>query len=177
MEQLIKDLKELKLIGMASCLEQQKDSALNNNLSFEERLELLVHHELTLKKNRKIARLLKGANLKHNISLETMQWNEKSGLTRSQMLSLLKLNCIVNHENVLITGATGCGKTHLACAIGNKACVEGYAVKFVKMPLFLEELQLHHKIGTFVKVLQDLMKYDLLILDDFGLTPIVSSAV
>jgi DNA replication protein DnaC len=172
MEQLIKDLKELKLNGMADCLIQQQSSLLNNNLSFEERLELIVHQELTLKRNRKINRLLKMANLKHGISLENMKWSDKSGLKRPQLLNLMKLDCITHKQNVLITGATGCGKTHLACAIGNKACIEGYMVKFVKLPLFLEELQLHHKTGTFVKLLQSLMKYDLLILDDFGITTI-----
>lgn len=172
MQQLIRDLKELKLNGMAQCLEEQQSSLLNKDLSFEERLELIVHHELTLKRNRKINRLLKMANLKHNISLENMKYSDNSGLKRSQLLSLMKLDFIMRKQNVLITGATGCGKTHLACAIGNKACIEGYMVKFVKLPLFLEELQLHHKTGTFMRLLQSLMKYDLLILDDFGISAI-----
>lgn len=172
MQQLINDLKELKLYGMANYLQEQQASLLNKDLSFEERLELIVHHELTLKRNRKISRLLKIANLRHDISLETMSWNENSGLARSQLLSLMKLEYLGHKQNLVITGATGCGKTYLACAIGNKACIEGYMVKFVKLPLFLEELQLHHKSGTFVKLLQGLMKYDVLILDDFGITPI-----
>lgn len=172
MQQLIQDLKELKLNGMADYLEQQQESLLNKDLSFEERLELIVHHELTIKRNRKINRLLRLANLKHGFSLENMTWSDKSGLSRTQLLSLMKLDNITHKQNILITGATGCGKTHLACAIGNKACIEGYMVKFVKLPFFLEELQLHHKTGTFMKLLQGLMKYDLLILDDFGLTTI-----
>ncbi len=172
MQQLIHDLKELKLYGMADYLQEQQSSLLNKDLSFEERLELIVHHELTLKRNRKINKLLRMANLRHDISLETMSWSEKSGLTRSQLLNLMKLDCLTHKQNLVITGATGCGKTYLACAIGNKACIEGHMVKFVKLPMFLEELQLHHKSGTFVKLLQSLMKYDILILDDFGLTPI-----
>ena len=79
------------------------------------------------------------------------------------------------YQNVVITGATGCGKTHLACAIGNKACIEGYRVKFVKLPVFLEELQLSHTAGSFMKLLQQLMQYDVLILDDFGITPVNES--
>ena len=75
----------------------------------------------------------------------------------------------------LFYGFTGCGKTHLACAIGNKAFIEGYKVKFVRLPVFLEELQLSHTNGGFMKLLQQLMQVDLLILDDFGITPINES--
>ncbi len=171
MQQLIKELKLLNLSGMAHCLENQPTD-LNHDLSFEERLELLVHHELTLKRNRKVNRLLRSANLKHSLALEEISWDEKRGLSRSQYLSLLRLDFFNRHQNIIITGATGCGKTYLANAIGNKACREGYTVKFIKLALFLEELTLNHKTGSFYKILQELMKYDLLILDDLGLTPI-----
>ena len=96
-------------------------------------------------------------------------------MKRSMFLSLIRLDFMQTHQNVVITGSTGCGKTHLACAIGNKACIEGYKVKFVKLPVFLEELHLSHVNGGFMKLLQQLMSIDLLILDDFGITPINES--
>jgi|SRR6185437_8314050 len=172
MQELIKDLRELKLSAMAASLEEQRQLPLNQTLSFEDRLGLLVHAEITERRNRKINRLLRSSELKTGIRVEDIECDEKRGLKRSMYLSLIRLDFIHMHQNLVITGATGCGKTHLACAIGNKACIEGYKVKFVKLPVFLEELQLSHANGGFMKLLQQLMAVDLLILDDFGITPI-----
>lgn len=175
MQQLIRDLKELKLSDMASTLAKQLELPINQTLSFEERLSLLVNAELTGKRNRKIQRLLKSSELKSGIRMEDLECNETRGLKRSTLLSFMRLDFMTVHQNIVITGATGCGKTHLASAIGSKACIEGFRVKFVKLPIFLEELQLSHSQGGFLKLLQSLMQVDLLILDDFGITPINES--
>ena len=175
MQQLIMELKELKLTAMAANLEEQRQKPLNQTLSFEERLGLLVHAEITGRRNRKVNRLLRSSALKPGIRIEDVECDETRGLKRSMFLSLIRLDFMQTHQNVVITGSTGCGKTHLACAIGNKACIEGYKVKFVKLPVFLEELHLSHVNGGFMKLLQQLMSIDLLILDDFGITPINES--
>lgn len=175
MQQVINDLKELKLSAMAISLEEQIHNPLNHSLSFEERLGLLVHAELTGRRNRKINKLLRSSSLKPGIRMEDIECDEKRGLKRVTFLNLMRLDFMSVHQNIVITGATGCGKTHLACAIGNKACIEGYKVKFVRLPVFLEELQLSHTNGGFMKLLQQLMQVDLLILDDFGITPINES--
>lgn len=167
---IISGLKELKLLGMVHCLENQ--DLINQQLSFEEQLEFLIHYELTAKKNRKIQRLLSKSGLKTTIKLEDIQSDDKRGVNRATLLGLLRLDFLTQHRNLIITGATGCGKTYLASSIGTKACQEGYSVKLVKLPIFLEEIQLHHQTGTFIKLLQQLIQYDLLILDDFGLTNI-----
>ena len=174
MEQLIIHLRELKLLGMVNCLETQ--DILNQDLTFEEKFEFLLHHELTHKKNKKIARLLSNSKLKHNVRLEDIHDDSSRGLDRSMLLKLLKLEFITKHENIIITGATGCGKTYLACAIGNKACIEGYSVKFIKLPTFLEEIQISHETGTFSQLLSKLMSFDVLILDDFGLNSVINNS-
>jgi DNA replication protein DnaC len=175
MQQVINDLKELKLSAMAISLEEQRHNPLNQSLSFEERLGLLVHAELTGRRNRKINKLLRSSSLKPGIRMEDIECDEKRGLKREAFLNLMRLDFMSVHQNIVITGATGCGKTYLACAIGNKACIEGYKVKFVRLPVFLEELQLSHTNGGFMKLLQQLMQVDVLILDDFGITPINES--
>lgn len=170
MQQVISGLRELKLLGMINCLEA--DGFITQSLSFEEKLEFLVHYELTAKKNKKIDRLLTNSNLRSKIRLEDINSSDERGLTRTHLLSLMRLDFLTQHRNLIITGATGCGKTYLAKAIGVKACMEGYSVRLVKLPIFLEEIQLHHQTGTFTKLLHKLIQYDLLILDDFGLTNI-----
>lgn len=170
MQQVISGLKELKLSGMVSCLENTE--FMNQSLDFEERMEFLVHYELTAKKNKKIERLLKNSKLNSTIKIEEIIASEERGLTRSDLLSLMRLEFLTDHRNLIITGATGCGKTYLAKAVGVKACIEGYSVRFVKLPTFLEEIQLHHQVNSFNKLLSRLIQYDLLILDDFGLTNI-----
>lgn len=175
MQQLLNDLKSLKLHAMAAVLSEQQNTLLNQTISFEERLSLLLNAELTGKRNRKVNSLLRASGLKSGIRVEDIECDETRGLMRSQYLSLIRLDFMSVHHNLVITGATGCGKSHLATAIGNKACIEGYKVKFVKLPVFLEELQMSHINGGFMKLLQQLMQVDLLIMDDFGITPINES--
>lgn len=172
METILKNLKFLRLSAMAKNLEDQLQNPIHQNLCFEERLELLLHSEITARRNRKIISLLRTSKLKTGIRLEDITSDEHRGLSRGQLLSFMRLDFIAHHQNIIIVGPTGCGKTHLANAIGNKACIEGYSVKFVRLPLFLEELQLGHNDGTFLKIIQQLMQFDVLILDDFGITSI-----
>lgn len=175
MQKILQQLRELKLSAMALHLEGQAQNPSNQNLSFEDRLELLIHAEVTAKHNRKINRLLKESQLISSIRLEDIEYDEKRGLKRAQFMGLMRLDFISLHQNIIITGATGCGKTYLASAIGNKACIEGYKVKFIKLPVFLEEMQLSHANRGFLKLMQQLLQFDLLILDDFGITTINES--
>lgn len=170
MEQIIAQMRNLKLVGMADYLATADIPS--QQLTNLEWLELLLHQEVVHKKNTKIKRLLKNAELRSSVRLEDIQHDDSRGFTRYQLLSLMKLEFLTKHQNLVITGATGCGKTYLACAVGNKACIEGYKVRFIKLPTFLEEIKLHRSIGTFPRLLNVMLSYDLLILDDFGLTSI-----
>lgn len=172
MHQIVKNLKELNLSAMATKFEELYSTPQNQQLDLTEYLELMVNAQLTSRRNSKIKRLRRESGLNSIIRMEDLELTESGGLKRSQLLNFMRLEFIIHHQNIVITGATGCGKTYLASAIGNQACQEGYRVKFIKLPIFLEEMALSHKQGSFLKLLQQLLHVDLLILDDFGLTPI-----
>jgi DNA replication protein DnaC len=117
----------------------------------------MLHYEKTFKQNKKIQRLLVASNLQRGIKMEDVLCETERGLPRAKLLELMRLDFLIAHKNLLITGATGCGKTHLANVLGNKACIEGYTVKFIKLPVFLEEIQISHQTGTFNKLLTKLL--------------------
>lgn len=173
-EQLIQTLRELKLSGMADALSNQLERPLNQDLSFTDRLELMLNHEVSSRQNRRIENALKVAGFKQSARAEEILYTESRGINKDQVLSLLKGDFIRANHNVLITGATGCGKSYLATAIGHYACRLGFKVKYVYLPIFLESLGLQHNNGTFPELLANLLKADLLILDDFALTALNS---
>jgi DNA replication protein DnaC len=173
-EQLIQTLRELKLQGMADALNNQLEKPLNQDLSFTDRLELLLNHEVNNRQNRRITTALKSAGFKQSASAEAIIYDKSRGINKEQILSLLKCDFIRVKHNVCITGATGCGKSYLATSIGQYACRMDFKVKYLYLPVFLETLSLHHTNGTFPEVLAQLLKADLLILDDFALTALNS---
>lgn len=172
MQQILNELRELNLSAMASKFEELCSSPLNQELSTQEQLELMVNAQITARRNRKIQRLQRESGLNSNVKMDDLELSDKRGLTRRQYLEFMRLDFIRQHQNILITGATGCGKTYLASALGNQACIEEWRVKLVKLPVFLDELTLSRHNGEFYKLLQRLLQVDLLILDDFGITPI-----
>lgn len=169
-KQTIEKLYQLALKGMAHAFEQQLTSSTFHGLSFEERFGLLVDAEVTNRDNRRLQRLLKNAKLKQPACVEDIDYRHDRGLNRSLMASLVSGEWIGRGANMIVTGPTGCGKTWLACAFGNKACRNGQTVLFQRLPLLLEELQLSHADTTFRRRLAQLNKIDLLILDDFGIS-------
>lgn len=171
-EQLIHQLQQLKLAGMVQALQEQQGKPMNTELTFEERLGLLVNRELTSRDNRKVQNLLRQAKLRQQACVEDVQYEAARQLNKSQFLSLARADFIRHKQNLLITGPTGCGKSYLACAVGHQACRQGLSVRYLRMPRFLEELTLAHADGSYSTVLLQLLKTDLLILDDFGLTPL-----
>ena len=169
-EQLIQTLRELKLSGMADALSNQLEKPINQDLSFTDRLGLMLNHEVNSRQNRRITNALKTAGFKQSANAEEIIYNESRGINKEQILSLLKCDFIRGKNNLLITGATGCGKSYLATALGQYACRMEFKVKYLYLPVFLETLTKHHNNGTFPDLLANLLKVDLLILDDFALT-------
>ena len=165
----MRKLNELKLFGMARGFDNQLSSAAAAHLAFEERLGLLVDQEVTYRENRRSKRLLQVAKLRESACMEDIDYRAGRGLDRSEMASLGQCNWVRHGINMIITGATGGGKTWLGCALGNQACRQGLTVTFQRLPLLLEELAISHGDGSFCKRLSALAKVDLLILDDFGI--------
>jgi DNA replication protein DnaC len=166
-------LNRLKLHGMAKALTEQWETRVAEGLSFEDRLTLLLEREELTRDDRRMTRLLQLANLKHRHAvMEDLDYRSRSGLDRSQLASLASCDWVRSNQSVLIQGATGSGKTYLACALGQQACRQGLSVLYVRAPRLFEEFALCHADGSFRKRLAAIAKINVLIIDDFAIAPI-----
>jgi len=172
-EQTLAQLRTLRLSGMATALASQiEQPSTYEGLSFEERLQLLTDSEDQDRDQRKQTRLLKAAKFKISANAKDIDYEHPRGLKQAKMATLLQCDWINKYQNLLITGPCGSGKTYLACALGNTACLKNYRVKYVRLSRLLLELNQTKADGTYSKALQALAKNDLLILDDWGLEPL-----
>ena len=165
-------LNQLKLHGMAIALSEQMTQTSAQSLPFEDRLGLLVERELTYRENRRLTRLLQLAQLKERAALEDLDFRARRGLDRAQLASLTSCDWIRQHQNLLIHGATGCGKTFLACALAHQACRQGLSALYLRAPRLFDELSLCHADGSFRKRLAAIAKVELVVIDDFAIAPI-----
>ena len=165
-------LNALKLNGMAIALSDQMTHSAAQGLAFEERLALLLDRESLYRENRRMTRLEQLAQFKQRAALEDLNYRDRTGLDRSQIAALAACDWIRANQNVLIHGATGSGKSFLACALGHQACRNGLSVLYVRAPRLFEELTLCHADGSFRKRLAAIAKISVLIIDDFAIAPI-----
>jgi DNA replication protein DnaC len=161
-------LRALKLEGMATALEDQTTLPECASLSFEERLGLLVDRESTLRHNKALRLRLARAKLRQPACLEDIDFRSVRGLDKSQILALSSCDWIRRHENCILTGATGVGKSFLACALAQKACREGFEVLYRRVPRLFEELAQARSDGSYLRTLCRLGRCSLLVLDDWG---------
>jgi DNA replication protein DnaC len=168
-------LKNLKLLGMAAAFEEQLIQPVTQSLSFNDRFGLIVDRETNHRDNQRLGRLLKNARLKHSACVEDIDYRSGRGLDKAVMANLIDGDWIRQAQNVIFTGKTGCGKTWLACALGNQACRQGMSVLYVRTSRLLEELKLAHADGSFRKRLMQIAKVELLIIDDFGVSTLSPS--
>ncbi|HEX7424269.1 MAG TPA: IS21-like element helper ATPase IstB [Terriglobales bacterium] len=168
----LEKLHALKFLGMANAFEEQMKMPEAANLSFEERLGFLVDREMTDRDNRRLKNRLKSAKLRESASVEDIDYRHPRGLDKALMLKLCDCSWVRDHRNVFFTGPTGVGKTYLACALGQKACREGYSTLYVRMPRLLNDLGTGREDGRYAKLLDGLARFDVLVLDEWCLTPL-----
>ena len=169
---LLQQLHELRLRGMAAALEQQFTTLTSNELSFDERLGLLIQHELIERQSCRLRQRLRWAKLAQPAALEDLDLKAARGLDRNTLGQVTNLTWIVEHLNVLVTGPTGVGKSFIASAIGHAACRADHSVRCFRLPRLSDELTRHTALQNKSTFLRQLAKADLLIIDDFGLAPL-----
>lgn len=165
----LEKLQQLKLTGMLHALQEQEAIPDVRAMPFEERLGLMVDRELTERGNRRMQTRLRMAKLKQGAALEDIDFKSVRGLDRSLIMKLADCEWVASHLNVLITGATGVGKTWLACALANKACREGYNSYYVRLSRLFQDLDIGRADGRYAKLMRQLAKTDVLVMDDWGL--------
>jgi len=170
LHQTIDQLRELKLLGMTHALQRQIEQPASSDLGFEQRLALLVQSECDSRHQRRCERLLQQARLKYpQAAIEDFDTRAGRGIERTALTSLALGDWIAAGSTVILTGATGCGKTWVACALAQYACRQGHSVRYLRIPRLAEELRVLRAAGSYAKWLAQLAKIELLVLDDWGL--------
>lgn len=173
MNVLTQQLNALKLSGVKTALAQQNEQAsLYLEQSFEERLSLLLEYEMNGREQRRIERLTKQAKFRLKANLKEIDHSAKRQLSKDKLRALAQGEWLKLHQNLLITGATGCGKTYLSCALGYHYCQQEHSVIYFRLKELLEKLFMAQADGSYRKVINKLKSCDLLILDDWGLEPL-----
>ncbi|MGX1015474.1 DNA replication protein DnaC [Bradyrhizobium japonicum] len=166
---------ELGLTGMAKAFEEQRRSPDLEALPFEDRIGLLVDREAAERDTRRLTTRLKIAALRQTACVEDVDLRTPRGIDRAVFAKLVEGRWIDRHENLLVTGATGLGKSWLACALGHKACRDNRSVLYHRVPRLFEALALARGDGRYARLLKSLGRAQLLILDDWGLSVLTAA--
>jgi DNA replication protein DnaC len=168
----IEKLNSMKLTAMAKAFADQMQCPDITQLTFEERFGLIVDHQVTDLENRRMQSRLKKAKLRLPASLEDLDFKQERGLDRSTVMSLALNQWVTSHHNILVTGPTGAGKSYLACALAQKACRDGYATLYQRVPRLLQEIAVSRLDGRYAKLIAPITKCEVLILDDLLISPL-----
>jgi DNA replication protein DnaC len=162
-------LRDLSLMGMVRAFEQQTANADYQALAFEERLGLMVDVELEERENRRLFRYLKSAKLRDNACIEDIDFHKSRGLERALILEMSECRWIGAHQNALVIGATGVGKTYVACALAQAAIRHGHSALYLRFPRMIDELAIARVDGRLPRLLATWARVEVLVLDDFAM--------
>lgn len=171
-QETLEKLKKLKLLGMARAYQTSLENDKLQQLSADELLNILVEAESDDRLNRNIERRLRNAKFRYQSNIENIDFGANRNLDRNQMMRFAECTYISKHENILITGSTGIGKSHIATALGHQACTLGFKVFYANMAKLFSKLKMGKADGSYIREISRIERQDLLILDDFGLLPI-----
>jgi len=169
-------LKAMRLDTMATTWREQTGQPDVHNLVFDERFGLLVDAEWLARENKRLATALREAKLRlSSACMEDIDYSPKRELDKAQIRQLGNCRWVVEHQNVLITGATGTGKTYLACALAQQACRKGHRAIYRRAARLFSELSLARADGSYARLLAKIARADVLVIDDFAMTPITDA--
>jgi DNA replication protein DnaC len=171
-QETLEKIKKLKLSGMARAYQTSLENNILAKLSADELITMLVEAEWDDRLNRNIERRLRNAKFRYQSSIENIDYEADRNLDRNQMMRFAECTYIGKQENILITGSTGIGKSHVATALGHQACTLGYKVYYANMAKLFSKLKMGKADGSYMREISRIERQDLLILDDFGLVPI-----
>ncbi len=172
---IIDKMNDLKYYGMKETYVRQVEDVNVSKLSFDERFYALLDAQETYLHNKRIHSNLRASKIKDKqSSLEDIDYNAKRKLDKSLIKSLATMDFIRNHQNLIITGKTGTGKSYIAQALANRAIIDGFRAYYIRVPTLLEEIKLSRADGTYTSLLRKYSKFQLFILDDFGISPMTT---
>jgi DNA replication protein DnaC len=168
----LQKLGQMKLYGMARALTSTMEAGNKSQFTADELIAHLIDAEWDDRYNRKLTRLLHGARFRYKASFEEIDFTIKRGLHKNQLLRLSNCQWIESHQDCIVTGPTGAGKSFIASALGHQACMYGFKVIYYPSSKLFAHLKLSRADGSYLKELIKILKMDVLILDDFGLEPL-----
>ena len=170
-EQTLQKMKQMKFYGMAMAFRTSMENGNMSQLTSDEMISMLIDSEWDDRNNRKIERQVHNARFRYKANMEQLHFDIDRNLDKNQMMRLAECAFVQRKENLLITGSTGIGKSYIASAIGNQACMLGYKVIYANTAKLFSKLKMAKADGSYLREISKIERQDLLILDDFGLQP------
>ena len=168
----LEKMKSMKFYGMARAFSGCLEDGRMSTMTADEMISFLITSEYDDRDNRRIERQIRNAKFRYNASIEKLYFGPERDLDKNQLMRFAECNFIDKAESILITGCTGIGKSYIASALGNQACLKGYKVFYMNITKLFAKLKMMKADGSYFREISRIEKQDLLILDDFGLQPL-----